>query len=88
MPFTAGFASLPLSLTPSLPPRATASPQVYFGDSIRPTSLDNPFSHAAISYVHGGILPEYIKSLKSDSPIKEINRMCVFLFLLAFLHRR
>ncbi|GAA5889190.1 hypothetical protein JCM5296_005829 [Sporobolomyces johnsonii] len=36
-------------------------------------SSSNPFSHAAASFVHGGITPEYLDSLSTSSPISQIN---------------
>ncbi|BGP25899.1 serine/threonine protein phosphatase [Rhodotorula toruloides] len=35
----------------------------------------DPLRRSAISFVHGGITPEYLASLSSDSPISDINRI-------------
>ncbi|KAK4704052.1 hypothetical protein P7C70_g2160, partial [Phenoliferia sp. Uapishka_3] len=76
VPLSQGFTSLPRSLTPPIPSYAASSPQTYVGDALPPSSEYDPFSHAAISFVHGGIIPEYLHTL-TGNPIEEINRMCV-----------
>ncbi|GAA6060685.1 hypothetical protein JCM10212_005067 [Sporobolomyces blumeae] len=40
------------------------------------SSGENPFVSAAVSFVHGGITPEYLETLpRSDSPVSEMNRI-------------
>ncbi|KAL8276307.1 hypothetical protein RQP46_011273 [Phenoliferia psychrophenolica] len=75
VPFTLGFPSLPSSLVSTVPAEFSDAPQTYVGDVVRPRDPNDPFTHAAISYVHGGIVPDYIKGLRSDNPIREINRI-------------
>ncbi|GAA5888691.1 hypothetical protein JCM6882_009052 [Rhodosporidiobolus microsporus] len=56
-------------------------PRTPVGESDRrflsePTSKEkgsHPFTHAAASFVHGGIVPEYLSTLSSDRPVEEIN---------------
>ncbi|KAM0750927.1 Metallo-dependent phosphatase [Meredithblackwellia eburnea MCA 4105] len=74
VPFTSpsSFTHLPSSLTPQ-----DGDPQFYFGDKIHssvPVGKD-PFSHSAISFVHGGITPDYLDALGSEKPIQEMNRI-------------
>ncbi|ORY65637.1 Metallo-dependent phosphatase-like protein [Leucosporidium creatinivorum] len=76
VPFTQSFTSLPSSLTPTLPktPRGSSS-QLFLGDPTPPPASEDPFSHAAASFVHGGITPEYLSSLASEHPISKINAL-------------
>ena len=74
IPFTHGFSSLPSSLIAELPSSPLGrSSQQFLGDPARPQAAFDPFSHAAASFVHGGILPAYMDGLKSEAPISEIN---------------
>lgn len=64
---------------PSPPP----SPQLRFGD--RDDVAGDPFSHAASSFVHGGILPTY-PPVAGPNPIAKINEIGAA-FLHAVLHK-
>ncbi|TNY18572.1 Metallo-dependent phosphatase-like protein [Rhodotorula diobovata] len=72
-------SSLPHDLAaPVLPstPRGS-SDRRFLGDPSYPASASppNPFLHAAASFVHGGITPEYLDSLHSSHPINDMNRI-------------
>lgn len=76
VPFTHSFASLPASLAHTMPktPRGSSS-QIFLGDPVPPAGARDPFSHAAASFVHGGITPEYLLSLSTSNPISKINAL-------------
>lgn len=79
VPFAPGWRALPPSLTPTLPatPRGSSSRQFLSEAGPPPLSDDmttDPFSHTAGSFVHGGILDEYLDTL-GERPIEEINRI-------------
>lgn len=63
IPFTHSL-KLPSSLAPSYTQDATrgSSDKRYLHDPLPPSPAD-PFSHAAASFVHGGVLPEYLATL-------------------------
>ncbi|GAA6032125.1 hypothetical protein JCM8097_007085 [Rhodosporidiobolus ruineniae] len=78
--FTARVPYLISSFPPSVP--ATSFPVTPLGSSDRrfvgdpspPLPADeDPFAYSAASFVHGGITPEYLSSLDTDSPISKIN---------------
>lgn len=81
VPFTDGWRALPPSLTatPPVTPPGSSS-QIFLGEPIVPPPLsaelrEDPFADLAGSFVHGGLLPEYLETLDSDRPIAEINRL-------------
>lgn len=79
VPFTHGWRALPGSLTPTLPTTPPGSSSREFLSEPAPPPLSDlissdPFSHTAGSFVHGGILDEYLDTL-GERPIEEINRI-------------
>ena len=79
VPFTAGWRALPPSLTPTLPDTPPGSSSQHFLSEPAPPPLSeeltiDPFSQTAGSFVHGGILDEYLDTL-GERPIEEINRI-------------
>ncbi|KAI5478940.1 hypothetical protein MNV49_004461 [Pseudohyphozyma bogoriensis] len=79
IPYAHNFPSLPSSLLPTLPSTPLgSSSQSFLSDPTPPTphpTYGDPFSHAAASFVHGGIQPGYLKGLKTETPIRRINEI-------------
>lgn len=67
VPFSHNFP-LPTALQPLLPSTPVgSSSRAFVEDYIPAINSSTPFSHTAASFVHGGITPEYLSSLKLDS---------------------
>lgn len=71
--YPAGVDAPTLPVTP-----AGSSDRRFLEDPIFSASslaTSDPLRRSAISFVHGGITPEYLSSLDSKSPITDINRI-------------
>lgn len=76
VPFYHNSSILPLSLVADpLPSLEDNSAQLLLADFVPPSTPKNPFSHAAASFVHGGITPYYLSTLKTKEPVTDINRI-------------
>ncbi|BGP17777.1 hypothetical protein JCM10213v2_005819 [Rhodosporidiobolus nylandii] len=64
---------VPITTFPTTP--VGSSDRRFVSDPISSSSAatNDPFAYAAASFVHGGIMPEYVDSLKTDRPIDKIN---------------